>query len=266
MWPFKRRSTPKQPSRSARSDLLFPPDHYRIPWSDDITDLAVLKYHTVRVLSGMFMNRHTECRPPHPFCGNFINTSPARLIAQPVNQIGPDGPILAIYTSRATESITPAEGGQITPFDGATSLRRIESVPYRKLVVNPNADGTYTALRGPILNPVEGDYATGSIDPDAARALLCDPEPQHARWEYWESELSDPEFYPEYRCLIVHGQCWVVEADLNQGLCQQVAGLEITDHPEHNFGIHARPHAMYSTNPSDDSEYAKVIRENLPVI
>ncbi len=212
------------------------------------------------------MNRHSECRSPHPFCGN-VHAEPARLIAQPVNQVNPDGvPVLAIYLSRATESIAPADGEQIEPFNGAVSLRYIEKIPYRKMVVNLNADGTYTAYYGPILNPVEGNYATGSIDPDAARALLCDPKPQHARWEYWESKLSNPEFYPEYRCLIVHGQCWVVEADLSQGLVQQVAGLEIIDHPDHNFGIHSCPNAMYSTNPNDDSEYAKVIRENCPVI
>ena len=266
MWPFKRKCEPKQSRRSARSDVLFPPDRFTVSFSDDITDMDVLKRHAVRALCGMFMDRHSACRSPHPFCGN-VHAEPAKLIAIPVNQNNADGtPVLAIYLSRATESIAPAAGEQITPFDGTVSLQYIEKIPHRKMVVWPNNDGTYTAYYGPILNPVEGYYATGSIDQDAVRLLLCDPEPKHARWEYWPSELSNDEYYPEYRCLIVHGQCWVVEADLNQGLVQQVAGLEITDHPGHNFGIHSRPNMLYSTNPRDNSEYAKVIRENCPVI
>ena len=141
------------------------------------------------------------------------------LIADAVNQVGPDEEqVLAIYLSKADGSPKPNEDGLIDPLDGATSLTYVENVPFRKLAVNPASDGTYLASYGPILNPVERNYATGSLDPTAdIRTLFCDPEPKHAKWQYWESELSDSEFLPEYRCVMVHGQCWVVEVDAPRG-------------------------------------------------
>lgn len=268
MWPFKRKTAPNQPRRSTQYDVLVPPDRVPVPWSDDISDLSVMRHHTIRVLCGMFMGRHTDCQSPHPFCGSATHSNPGRLIAQPINQVdNNDQPVLAIYLCRATESIITAEDEQITPFDGAVSLKHLDNIPYRKMVVNPNADGTYTALYGQILNPVEGNYATGSLDPaNEIRHLLCNPEPRHTKWEYYERQIPDGDTIPEYRCLIVHGECWVVEADPEHGIAQQVAGLTITDDPEHNFGIHSRPNARYTTTPDDDSELAKVIRENCPII
>ena len=150
----------------------------------------------------------------------------------------------------------------MTRLDGAISLTYLDSVPHRKLVVSPTNDGIYLASYGSILNPVERNYTTGSVDPDGVRTLLCNPEPKHAKWQYWESRLSDAEFLPEYRCILVHGQCWVVEVDVDTGRAQQVAGLDVIDDPDHNFGIHSRQDVVYSTSMTDDSEYARVIREN----
>ena len=132
--------------------------------------------------------------------------------------------------------------------------------------MQPANDGTYFATHGPILNPVEGDYTTGRIDHSATRTFYSNPEPRHTKWQYWECELLNEDIIPEFRCLMVHGECWVVDADREQGLVQQVAGLSVVDSPEHNFGIHARENAIYETHPHDNSEYAKVIRENCPVI
>ena len=257
VWPFKRHRESKPTATRGQS-----PARFGIPFTDDISDPTVLRRHAVRALCGAIMGRHSGCRSPHPFCGD-ISQQVVMLMADAVNQIDPDGrPVLAIYLSRATESTKPPEDGMIDPLDGAVSLTYTESVPFRKMVVSPTNDGIYLAHYGPILNPVERNYTTGSVDPNAARTLVCDPEPRHARWQYWESELSDGDFLPEYHCIVVHGQCWVVEADPPRGLAQQVAGLEIADDPHHNFGIHSRRDVVYATDPTDESEYAKVIREN----
>ncbi len=256
MWPFKRKTTPKQQP--------FQPERKTpVPFSDDLSDPFVLRHHALRALCGALMDRHSECRSPHPFCGN-ITAHVTQLIANAVEQVSPYGPVLAIYTSKAVDNLEYTPGQPREPLDGAVSLEYAENIPGRKLVVNPNTDGTYTALYGPILDPVEGHYATGSIDGNAARTLNCNPEPQHTKWQYWERKLPGVDIVPEYRCLCVHGSWWIVEADRSHGLVQHVASLEVADNPEHNFGIHSRQHAMYVTDPWDDSEYAKVIRENLP--
>ena len=255
-WPFKRRREPAPAERSPSTTRIG------VPFTDDISDPATLRHHAVRALSGVIMSRHSQCRSPHPFCGD-ISQQAVMLIADAVRQVGPDGhSVLAIYLSRATESAKPTETEPIDPLDGAISLTYLDSVPHRKLVVSPTNDGIYLASYGSILNPVERNYTTGSVDPDGVRTLLCNPEPKHAKWQYWESRLSDAEFLPEYRCILVHGQCWVVEVDVDTGRAQQVAGLDVIDDPDHNFGIHSRQDVVYSTSMTDDSEYARVIREN----
>ena len=257
MWPFKRSSAAKQqPLQQGRVAVPFPPD---------IADLPVLKYHMVRALCSVFMSRHSGCRSPHPFCGD-INATVVQLIANAVQQVNEnDGtPLLAIYLSKAVHSRAFPKGELIDPWESVLSLGYAEETPHRKLVVRPTNDGTYFADYGPILNPVEGDYATGRIDLNAVRILHCDPEPRHTKWQYWECELLNENITPEFHCLMVRGEWWIVDTDREQGLVQQVAALSVADDPEHNFGIHARENTFYGTDPRDDSEYAKVIRENLP--
>ena len=80
----------------------------------------------------------------------------------------------------------------------------------RKLVVSPSQGGT-SAMYGPILNPVEGDYSTASIDPANARTLNCNPEPRHCRRKYWERGLNRGDWrVPRFHCLQVHGE-WFVD-------------------------------------------------------
>ena len=35
----------------------------------EASDFALLRHHALRVLCGALMDRHTDCRSPHPFCG-----------------------------------------------------------------------------------------------------------------------------------------------------------------------------------------------------
>ena len=60
------------------------------------------------------------------------------------------------------------------------------------------------------------------------------------------------------------GEWWVVDVDRTHGLAQQVAALDFADNPEHNFGIHSRKEAALYATGDPDSEYTKVIQENLP--
>ena len=260
MWPFKKKNVATAPKQFLTSR------QYAVPFLDDLSEPAILKNHAVRALCGAFMDRHSKCLSPHPFCGD-INSHPVILIANAIRQISPDGPVLAIYLSRATDEFIARPGtGTIDPLEGAVSFRYLDEAPYRKMVVNLANDGTYLAYYGSILNPVDGDYSTGGIDPSTARLLHCNPEPQHTEWQYWESRIPVDEFVPRYHCLVVHGQCWVVEVNPSQNIYQQVAGLSISDNPNHNYGIYQmNPGDILAIDPTDDSEYAKVIRENCPV-
>ena len=113
-------------------------------------------------------------------------------------------------------------------------------VPNRKLVVFPPREGIFEVMYGPIINPVEGNYSTGSIDSDNSRPLTGNPEPNHCRWQYWESGLDKGGWLvPGFHCLQVFGAWWVVEVDQVRSVAQQVAALDFADNPDHNFGIHS---------------------------
>ena len=234
----------------------------------DLEDLTVLRHHAVRALCGVLMDRHAACRSPHPFCGirgHQKTGEPAQqVIADAIPQRSPTSSgradIIGIYLCRSEASEGNEEEKDIWKF--ITQMVPADPVPHRKLVVSAPQDGTYPVYHGPILNSVKGDYSTGSIDPANARALNCNPEPRHCRWQYWESALAKGDWLvTRFHCLQVFGEWWIVELDLRHGLAQQFAALEFADNPEHNFWIHARP-GIY-TRMDDGSEFSKVIKENL---
>ncbi len=207
----------------------------------DIEDFTVLRHHAVRALCGALMDRHTACRSPHPFCGpghQQNGDTPRMLIAQAVPQSNPllsNPDLIGIYLCQASALESSGEEEEdIMRF--ITRMTPTEPAPSRKLVVSPPKAGTFQALYGPILNPIEGDYSTGSIDPAKAIQLNCDPEPRHCRWQYWESGLTKGDWLvPRFHCLQVFGEWWVVDVDPTRGLSQQVAALDFADTPEHNF-------------------------------
>ena len=245
--------------------------HEIAPFGGNLEDFTVLRHHAVRGLCGVLMDRHTACRSPHPFCGpvghRHNGDTPASLIAEatPQGTTTTGSPnLIGIYLCPArVESYTD---GDIDPLEYTARMVPAQSTPNRKLVVFPPVGGVYEAMYGPILNPVEGDYSTGSADPESSRPLRGNPEPKHCRWRYWESELDKGDWLvPRFHCLQVFGEWWVVEVDRGRGLFQQVAGLDFADNPEHNSGIHAQKNAVYLSSPKDyDSEFSKVLRENLP--
>ena len=256
LWPFRR-----------RDDSRDRPDRGRVvvPFPDDIAELSVLKHHGLRALCSFLMARHSACRSPHPFCGNTVNVETVlQLIAHVIPQTGePDGRLFpAIYFTRAKSGL-PDAGEQIEPFDYVNYLDYAETTPSRKLVVSLINDGTHSIEYGPILSPTVGDYSTGRIDPDHSRALDCNPEPLHTKWQYWESELTvEQQVVPEFRCLLLRRDWWIVDADRERGLVQQVAALSLADDPTHNWGIHTRANTVYTIR-NDGSEYARVLEENL---
>ena len=145
-------------------------------------------------------------------------------------------------------------------FSGA---RRVNTSP-SKAVVWLMSDGTYTARYGPILNPVERDFSTGSIDDDAARTLYCNPEPAHVGWQYWESGLSTKQtVIPEFHVLWGSEQVWVVDVDRLQRLRQLVANFEVGNDPGHNWGFHdPRKRGSIWQYSRDGSEWSKTLEEN----
>ena len=262
MWPFRRKKP--EAVRELKDVASF---------GGDLEDGTRLRHHAVRALCGVLMDRHAACRSPHPFCGirghSKNRETPQLLIADTIPQRSPissgRADIIGIYLSRATAAEGTEEEEDVMKF--ITLMSPFEAVPHRKLVVYAPQNGTYQVMYGPILNPVEGDYSTGSIDPANARQLDGNPEPRHCRWRYWDSELpqkssSGEWFVPRFHCMQVFGEWWIVE--MRSGLAQQVAALDFTDNPEHNFGIHERK-GIYVRRADDESEYSKVVRENLPL-
>ena len=252
-WPFGKRGNPDTPNTRKA-----------IPFSGNLDDIAVLKYHGLRALSGALMDVHSACRSPHPFCGEAMQL-PLQFIAHAIGQTnaGDGNKLVSIYFTQAVSNPDPTAPEPATALELAASLGYAETKPGRKIVVNFLDDGTYVGQYGSIVNPVEGDYSTGRLDTDDARTLYCDPEPSHAKWQYWDGELTaEQRVVPEYRCVRTATEWLIVDFDRERGLAQSVALLEVTDNPNHNYGIHNNPDAVYALN-DDGSEWAKTVKENL---
>ena len=241
----------------------------------DLEDFAVLRHHAIRALCGALMDRHTACKSPHPFCGrpghhqsgdDYIELI-AEVIPQGTMEKGIKPDLIGIYLCPASAASHMSTEEKWDTMEYIIRMVPTEPAPNRKLVVFPPQGGTYHAMYGPILNPVEGDYSTGSIDPDDARPINCNPEPRHCRWQYWESGLTKGDWLvPRFHCLQVFGEWWVVEVAGAHGMVQQVAALDFSDNPEHNFGIHDEkgpPTFINRMNP--ETEFSKVLRENVPI-
>ena len=147
-------------------------------------------------------------------------------------------------------------------------------VPDTKLVVEAPVAGVYPVMFGPITNPVEGDYSTGRLDRERARPVNdCNPEPRHCWWRYWEFQGSDYNeegqlVIPRLLGLQVNGEWWIASGYNDGSAVQQVAGLEVTDSPRHNFGIYTedfrRKHKDALIMSTGNNEYSKILAENLP--
>ena len=255
-WPFSK-------DNEAQTELQ---ERVVTPFSSDIENLALLKYHALRALCGFLFDRHTACRSPHPFCGT---ANPLQVITHAVPQRSAhDGNLLlAIYFSGGKNNVYHNTADlPPNPLEYIASWDYADVTPFRKAVVQLLNDGTYSTLYGPIINPVVGDYPTGGLDPDNFRTFHCNPEPAHASWKYWESELTDgQQVIPEYRCMNPGGHTWTIaDIDKDRGLIHQVAALQWADNPQHNFGIHRgdAKNIIYAHN-NDDSEFSKVMRENM---
>ncbi len=238
----------------------------------NLEDSTVLRHHAVRALCGALMDRHSACRSPHPFCGRPGHQQTGddyiELIAGVIPQTSMHTDKLdriGIYMCPASAAAHMSTEEKWDPLDYIIRMVPTELAPNRKLVVFPPEGGTYLGMYGPILNPVEGDYSTGSLDSANSRPINCNPEPRHCRWQYWESGLTKGDWLvPRFHCLQVFGEWWVVEVAGAHGMAQQVAALDFADNPEHNFGIHEKKEGTIYLNRTDpESEYSKVLRENL---
>ena len=142
-------------------------------------------------------------------------------------------PVLALYFSKA-EDPSDSQVDDIVR-EWAPRIRYAEAIPHRKAVVSLLDNGSYYAEYGPIANPTEGDYSTGVLDrEDWILPFYCEPEPTYARWRYWESEMPPGQkVVPEFRCLQLRGEWWIVDIDRERGMVQQVAALAVAENPNH---------------------------------
>ena len=260
LWPFGKRTKSERKEPSV------------IPFPADIEEIPSMKHHGLRALCGALMDRHSSCLSPHPFCGPQGHRQEGdtliQVIAHAIPQSYPDGrSLLAIYLCRAKSGISSTNTGLVDPLDYAVRLTYLDTTPSWKMLVDLMEDGNYIVRFGSITNPVEGDFSTGRVDEESMRTLHSIPEPAHAKWEYWESVITEGQrVIPEFHCLQVKGEWWIVDADRERGMYCQMAALEFADNPEHNWGIYKPDRSGYYFNPNDGSEYSKMLYENLPLI
>lgn len=235
LWPFRKRGTdrPQPDSVSLDSPVVT-------TFSGDLEDTETLKYHGVRALCGMLMDRHDDCLLAHPFCGPNVhrqNGDTSRMaVAHIIPQSSPSGAdIVGIYLCEAVSGIR-AEG-DADPLESALRMMCARTTPSEKMVVQPMSDGSYYVRYGTILNPTEGDHSTGRLNQDTAVELRSVPEPAHTQWRYYDSQLASGRLHlvPEIHCLQVFGEWWIVDVDGERMVGQQVAALTVADSPYHSF-------------------------------
>ena len=258
LWPFRNRrptQAPAAPPRTIARNLvtdyndvhlteghlsnLIPAECLSpVPFPASIIQIPDLKHHGLRALCGAMMERHSKCSMGHPFCFDPDESpdDPVLFIAEVGFQrvsADPDNFVIANYLSRAESRITEPEN-PVHPFDYAVSLTFAGTVPETMMTVQMLPGGNYFVRYGAIFDPIPGDYSTGTIDPANWCTLYCDPEPPHAKITYWPSEITEgQQVVPRFRCMMLRGEWWIVDCDDGRGMGQQVAGIEVSDHPDH---------------------------------
>ena len=231
-WPFRRKDDQPAP----------PPKAGVIPFSGDLTDTATLKYHGVRALCGMLMDRHDHCRiaRAHPFCGPYMHLKDdggrLEVIAHVIPQgdeSSPEPNLIGIYLCKGVNGMGPVE--KPDPLEYTALMMCADTKPLRKMAVQPISDGSYHIRHGEILNPVDGDHSTGRLDTSTVTELRRDPEPAYTRWEYYDIQLVDGPLVtvPEFHCLQIRGEWWVVDVDKEKRTHQQLAALTVANNPDH---------------------------------
>ena len=242
LWPFGSRKNPprREHQRPGPHDIVVTAGPVVLPFSADTFELPNAKRHGLRSLVGLLADRHSACQLQHPFCGNppgpgedFLMVVAFATSQQDENT---GDPVMALYLCRAEPAAKYAETeSEVDPLEYTVFLATRDKVPNNKVVINLLSDGTYRGELGLIANPVEGDYSTGRLNRSVPTELLhLDPEPSHAKWEYYESQVTEGQaVVPEFHCLMLRGEWWVVDIDRERRVYQQVAFLEFTDSPNH---------------------------------
>ena len=251
LWPFGRRqkSTVRTTPLLYRETLLtgdivvttFDPQAPRVvPFPQDTFQLPKAKHHGLRALCGLLADRHSSCHFDHPFCGPPPDSAGDNLqaIVQATSQEDENSgePVMALYLTQAEQAeeyLTSTE--PVDPLEFVAKLRPYTRFPGNKLVVNLLDNGCYTAEYGRIENPTELDYSTGRLDRSVqTQRLYLDPEPAHVRWWYQEdSKAEDQVVVPEFHCLMLRNEWWIVDVDRQRGIYGQVAYVDFADNSAH---------------------------------
>ena len=213
-----------------------------VSFGGDLEDAGTLKHHAVRALCALLMDRHDLCNSEHQFCGPHTHRkngdSPFRLIAHPIPQAMDSGEdLLGIYLCQASNGMVDdsTSGDSINPLEFTARLVCAGRVPHRKAVAQLCDDGSYYISIGPMLDTVLDDHSSGQLDQAKARRANSHPEPAFTRWEYYEPQLAKGPLrvVPEFHCLQVFGDWWVVDLDREAGAYQQIAALAVGNNPDH---------------------------------
>ena len=246
LWPFRRNPNrlPRTPSRNLVAsyttegwpDVVSAEYATPIPFPRSVSELPNLKHHALRALCGAMMDRDSGCLLDHPFCFPLEHAAAniVTLIAEVAClQNGPEDYVVGIYMSRAVARMPESED-LWDPQDYALSLDYAGTVPDRMMAVRLLPGGNYFAHYGANYDPVPGEYSTGTIDHANWTTLFCDPEPARAKHTYWPNEITEgQQIVPQFKCLMLRGEWWIFDCDMERGIAQQVAALEVADNSDH---------------------------------
>ena len=131
LWPFGKLETSR-----TQSATTVPNNPVITDFPGDLEDTQTLKYHGIRALCGMLMDRHDDCRSSHPFCGPNVHRQnediPHKVIAHIIPQGGElsaKADVIAIYLCNAVSGI-PNEG-ENDPLEFVAHMLCAETTPSR---------------------------------------------------------------------------------------------------------------------------------------
>ena len=212
------------------------------PFDGDIFDPVAFRYHALRILCGALMDRRSDCKYPHPFCGpshQEVGDTPYLMIVHAIPGIDAVGlaECINLYLCRATPS--SLKDLVVGDYPGlAASLVCLDRVPIRKIIASGLINDTYLAHCGPVLNGRPKDHFTGNLDTSLALIYVCSPEPTHCKWEYTHTPPPDTPIWKgpatsTYLCIQAFGEWYVFDSDYRSPEPRFAARLQLADRSDH---------------------------------
>ena len=150
LWPFGKRETSR-----TQSATTAPNNPVITDFPGDLEDTQTLKYHGIRALCSMLMDRHDDCLSAHLFCGPNVHRQNGDIAHKVIAHIIPQGSgvslepdVVAMYLCNAVSAI-PSDG-ENDLLEFVSNMLCAETTPSRKMTAQPVSDGSYYLRYGTV--------------------------------------------------------------------------------------------------------------------